>query len=127
MYADASSPLAEEVSLARRSPPRLRMAFLRASARAAADMVVSYWLRVWDVPPVNSVKHRRYYSSIIVHRVQRAPALLQRVSFLLTLTSMSRQDKATTEKHAKTLRELLKRPENKVCADCKRNGASDLL
>ncbi|EED82874.1 predicted protein [Postia placenta Mad-698-R] len=34
---------------------------------------------------------------------------------------MSRQDKATTEKHAKTLRELLKRPENKVCADCKRN------
>ncbi|KAH9949468.1 hypothetical protein B0H21DRAFT_688323 [Amylocystis lapponica] len=34
---------------------------------------------------------------------------------------MSRQDKATTEKNAKTLRELLKRPENKVCADCKRN------
>ncbi|PCH33158.1 ArfGap-domain-containing protein [Wolfiporia cocos MD-104 SS10] len=34
---------------------------------------------------------------------------------------MSRQDKATTERHAKILRELLKRPENKVCADCKRN------
>ncbi|KAL6301027.1 hypothetical protein BKA93DRAFT_739387 [Sparassis latifolia] len=34
---------------------------------------------------------------------------------------MSRQDKATTERHAKTLRELLKKPENKVCADCKRN------
>ncbi|EPQ61165.1 ArfGap-domain-containing protein [Gloeophyllum trabeum ATCC 11539] len=34
---------------------------------------------------------------------------------------MSRQDKATTERHARTLRELLKRPENKVCADCKRN------
>ncbi|OCH94214.1 ArfGap-domain-containing protein [Obba rivulosa] len=34
---------------------------------------------------------------------------------------MSKQDKATTERHAKTLRELLKRPENKVCADCKRN------
>lgn len=33
-----------------------------------------------------------------------------------------KQDKATTERHAKTLRELLKRPENKVCADCKRNG-----
>ncbi|CCM06485.1 uncharacterized protein FIBRA_08754 [Fibroporia radiculosa] len=33
----------------------------------------------------------------------------------------TRQDKATTERHAKTLRELLKRPENKVCADCKRN------
>ncbi|KAH8101548.1 hypothetical protein BXZ70DRAFT_933821 [Cristinia sonorae] len=34
---------------------------------------------------------------------------------------MSRQDKATTERHTKTLRELLKRPENKFCADCKRN------
>ena len=36
----------------------------------------------------------------------------------------SKQDKATTERHAKTLREMLKNPENKVCADCKRNGAS---
>ncbi|TFK71737.1 Arf GTPase activating protein, partial [Pluteus cervinus] len=34
---------------------------------------------------------------------------------------MSRQDKATTEKFTRTLRELVKRPENKVCADCKRN------
>ncbi|KAI0317913.1 hypothetical protein OF83DRAFT_1118931 [Amylostereum chailletii] len=34
---------------------------------------------------------------------------------------MSRQDKATTEKHTRQLRELLKRPENKVCADCKHN------
>ncbi|KAL1744294.1 hypothetical protein HDZ31DRAFT_38992 [Schizophyllum fasciatum] len=34
---------------------------------------------------------------------------------------MSRQDKATTERHARMLRELVKRPENKVCADCKRN------
>src|SRR5436190_97667 len=33
-----------------------------------------------------------------------------------------RQDKATTERHAKTLRELVKRPDNKLCADCKRNG-----
>ncbi|KAI1790493.1 ArfGap-domain-containing protein [Ganoderma leucocontextum] len=33
----------------------------------------------------------------------------------------TKQDKATTERHAKTLRELLKRPENKTCADCKRN------
>lgn len=40
-----------------------------------------------------------------------------------TSTTMSnKQDKATTERHAKTLRELLKKPENKVCADCKRNG-----
>lgn len=40
MQAGASSPLAEEVSLARRSVPRLRIAFLLASALAAADMVV---------------------------------------------------------------------------------------
>ncbi|KAK0201083.1 hypothetical protein DFS33DRAFT_1103445 [Desarmillaria ectypa] len=34
---------------------------------------------------------------------------------------MSRQDKATTERFTKTLRELVKKPENKLCADCKRN------
>ncbi|KAI0027194.1 hypothetical protein K488DRAFT_81204 [Vararia minispora EC-137] len=34
---------------------------------------------------------------------------------------MSRQDKATTEKHTRQLRELVKRPENKTCADCKHN------
>ena len=43
--------------------------------------------------------------------------------FLSSATTMStKQDKATTERHARTLRELLKRPENKACADCKRNG-----
>lgn len=36
---------------------------------------------------------------------------------------MSRQDKATTERHTRTLRELVKRPENKFCGDCKKNGA----
>lgn len=35
---------------------------------------------------------------------------------------MSRQDKATTERNAKILRELVKQQDNKVCADCKRNG-----
>lgn len=39
---------------------------------------------------------------------------------------MSRQDKATAERNARTLRELVKRPENKVCADCKRNGLYEL-
>ncbi|KAF5377200.1 hypothetical protein D9615_006473 [Tricholomella constricta] len=39
----------------------------------------------------------------------------------LTWTTMSRQDRATTEKFTRTLRDLVKRPENKVCADCKRN------
>ena len=38
--AAASSPRAEDVSFARRSLPRDRIAFLRASALAAADMVV---------------------------------------------------------------------------------------
>src|ERR1700748_999357 len=35
---------------------------------------------------------------------------------------MSPQDKATTDRHARTLRECVKRPENRVCADCKHNG-----
>ncbi|KAH9028820.1 ArfGap-domain-containing protein [Lactarius deliciosus] len=34
---------------------------------------------------------------------------------------MSPQDKATTERHARILRELVKRSENRVCADCKHN------
>ncbi|KAH9964643.1 hypothetical protein BC827DRAFT_1188631 [Russula dissimulans] len=34
---------------------------------------------------------------------------------------MSPQDKTTTERHARTLREIVKRPENRVCADCKHN------
>ncbi|OJA13468.1 hypothetical protein AZE42_04406 [Rhizopogon vesiculosus] len=34
---------------------------------------------------------------------------------------MSRQDKATTERNAKILREQVKQQDNKVCADCKRN------
>ncbi|KAG8745456.1 hypothetical protein FRC10_007999 [Ceratobasidium sp. 414] len=34
---------------------------------------------------------------------------------------MSRQDRQTTERNTRTLRELVKRPENKVCADCKKN------
>ncbi|KAK7064859.1 Arf-GAP domain-containing protein [Favolaschia claudopus] len=34
---------------------------------------------------------------------------------------MSRQDKATTDRFTRTLRELVKRADNKVCADCKRN------
>ena len=31
-------------------------------------------------------------------------------------------DRATTERHAKLLRELVKQPDNKLCADCKKNG-----
>ncbi|KAI9453944.1 hypothetical protein HD554DRAFT_2152287 [Boletus coccyginus] len=36
---------------------------------------------------------------------------------------MYKPDKATTERNAKILRELVKQPDNKLCADCKRNGA----
>lgn len=32
-------------------------------------------------------------------------------------------DKATTERNARTLRELVKQPDNKSCADCRKNGA----
>ncbi|KAH8799525.1 hypothetical protein DL96DRAFT_868409 [Flagelloscypha sp. PMI_526] len=35
--------------------------------------------------------------------------------------SRTQQDRATTERFTKILRELVKRPENKVCADCKKN------
>ncbi|KAF8139621.1 hypothetical protein EV363DRAFT_1310133, partial [Boletus edulis] len=34
---------------------------------------------------------------------------------------MYKPDKATTERNAKILRELVKQPDNKLCADCKRN------
>ena len=40
------------------------------------------------------------------------------------LPAMVSQDKKTTEANTRALRELLKQPDNKVCADCKRNGAS---
>ncbi|RSH81406.1 mannosyl-oligosaccharide alpha-1,2-mannosidase [Saitozyma podzolica] len=35
---------------------------------------------------------------------------------------MSRQDKSTTERNARILRELVKQPDNKACADCRKNG-----
>lgn len=55
MYAGASSPRADVVSFARRSDPRLRIAFRRASARADADMVVS---RNWEVVVVGKEQTR---------------------------------------------------------------------
>ncbi|BEJ12811.1 hypothetical protein CspHIS471_0212710 [Cutaneotrichosporon sp. HIS471] len=36
---------------------------------------------------------------------------------------MSRQDKATTERNARILRDLVKQPDNKTCADCRKNDA----
>ncbi|WVN88613.1 uncharacterized protein L203_103824 [Cryptococcus depauperatus CBS 7841] len=35
----------------------------------------------------------------------------------------TRQDKVTTDRNARILRDLVKQPENKACADCKRNDA----
>lgn len=40
------------------------------------------------------------------------------------LQAMAPQDRKKTEENARTLRELLKYPDNKICADCKRPGAS---
>lgn len=54
--AAASSPLAEDVSFARRSLPRDRIAFLRASALAAADMVV---LDCWQALGISRNETRR--------------------------------------------------------------------
>ncbi|RSH82501.1 uncharacterized protein EHS24_007481 [Apiotrichum porosum] len=36
---------------------------------------------------------------------------------------MSRQDKATTERNARILRDLVRQPDNKACADCRKNDA----
>ncbi|KAL7423485.1 ARF GAP with effector function(s) [Cryptotrichosporon argae] len=36
---------------------------------------------------------------------------------------MSRQDKATTERNARILRDLVKQADNKACADCRKNDA----
>jgi hypothetical protein len=33
-------------------------------------------------------------------------------------------DKATTERNARVLRDLVKQPDNKMCADCRKNGTS---
>lgn len=38
--------------------------------------------------------------------------------------AMPPQDRKGTEENARTLRELLKYPDNKICADCKRPGTS---
>lgn len=44
----------------------------------------------------------------------------------LSTFTMSRQDKATTDRNARILRELVKQPDNKSCADCRRNGRSSV-
>lgn len=53
MYDAPSSPRAEVVMRARRSPPRARMAFLRASARALAESAIvegeDEWVDVEEV------------------------------------------------------------------------------
>lgn len=71
-------------------------------------------------PPANTHKQRPTRATIACSLSVHRPFYVS----LLSPIMGSRQDKVTTEKHARTLRDLLKRPENKVCADCKRNGAS---
>ena len=84
------------------------MAFRRASALAAADMMKSQW----------TMGRMR----LVGHAVTRLPFCSS--AHLQKFNAMSPQDKATTERHARTLRELVKRPDNKVCADCKHNGTA---
>lgn len=55
-----------------------------------------------------------FFSETSVHLVSN--------HFVFSSTIMSRQDKATTERNAKILKDLVKQLDNKVCADCKRNG-----
>lgn len=55
---------------------------------------------------------------------QLACFVLRSPSVEYTMSARLRESKATTAKHAQLLREMLKRPENKLCVDCKRNGAS---
>ncbi|GAA97646.1 uncharacterized protein L969DRAFT_94787 [Mixia osmundae IAM 14324] len=40
-----------------------------------------------------------------------------------TMSRLARDDKALNAKHAEILRALVKRPDNKICSDCKRNDA----
>lgn len=110
------------------------MALRRASARAAAlDIVVGDEhenlvvvedgrKRTWNARRVATViatvRNTRLLDSC--HRTRLASATHPP-------SIMSRQDKAITERHTRTLRELVKRPENKVCSDCKHNGPLSLL
>lgn len=92
------------------------MAFRRASARAADgdDIFRCGWGRV------ESQVATCYTAFSVLHTLHHTAD--HSTHFTLPAHSrMSRQDKATTERHAKTLRELVKRQENKLCADCKRN------
>ena len=57
---------------------------------------------------------------LLFAETQQQPLRLLFVSILSTMSS--KQDRETTERFTKTLRELVKRPENKLCVDCKRNG-----
>ena len=109
----ASSPLAEVVSFERRSLPLLRIAFRRASAFAfaAADMM-----------NLKSRRGERGWLTVVTRSQVGLPFCLS--AHQQKFNAMSPQDKATTERHSRTLRELVKRPENRVCADCKHNGTS---
>src|ERR1700754_1917595 len=101
----ASSPRAEVVSFFNRSPPRLRRAFLRASARSFGEDILLANGKLLSETTNLTVSYPAVSFSLLVEKS----------------TTMSRQDKATTERHARILRELVKQPDNKVCADCKRN------
>ena len=130
--------------------PLAKMALRLASARAAAeDILCRYVVEGVDVVVVEiacavaELNSDTTSATQTPTRIYRSRTRCVRTAFACSLSSaptvhaallpatslptvtgqMShKQDKATTERHAKMLREMLKSPENKVCADCKRNG-----
>ena len=127
MYAGASSPLAEDVSFASLSPSRARIALRRASALSVAEDIFLFLFGVCGGGTREREREVRQHACVTCHRtfgahVDAFEAESGFASRPRPRTMPAKQDKATTERHAKVLRELLKKPENKVCADCKRNG-----
>lgn len=85
---------------------------------------VRKWQRIHEATRLVITSHDRGDALLSPNARQEKQTLFP--SFTHFCSLMSRQDKATTERFARSLRELVKRPENKVCADCKRNGEHDL-
>ena len=77
-----------------------------------------------DEETVIDVQRRTGLAACVIAHPSKAHALCTHLTTDFHLPAMAPQDKKTTEANTRALRELLKQPDNKVCADCKRNGAS---
>jgi hypothetical protein len=96
------------------------MAFFRASALAAAA-IVGRRNEMCVLCPWNNTRTAR------VGLGSRVGLAFSSDAHLRNFCHMSPQDKATTERNARTLRELVKRPDNRTCADCKHNGVLSIF